>query len=126
MKLILIGGFLGSGKTTAIVRACQHLMAEGKKVAMITNDQGDQQVDSAFAKSLGINTREVSNGCYCCRYDDLASQLRSIEADNHPDLVFAESVGSCFAPCMNRGSWGAKSTWSPSATSSRPTTSPIS
>jgi G3E family GTPase len=95
MKLILVGGFLGGGKTTAIVRACQHLMADGKKVAMITNDQGDQQVDSAFAKSLGINTREVSNGCFCCRYDDLDAQLRSIEADNHPELVFAESVGSC-------------------------------
>ena len=95
MKLILAGGFLGSGKTTAIVHACQHLMTEGKRVAVITNDQGDQQVDSAFAKSLGISTREVSNGCFCCRYDDLDAQLRSLEADNHPDIVFAESVGSC-------------------------------
>ncbi|HMG93547.1 MAG TPA: GTP-binding protein, partial [Chryseolinea sp.] len=95
MKLILAGGFLGSGKTTAIVHACQHLMAEGKRVAMITNDQGDQQVDSAFAKSLGISTREVSNGCFCCRYDDLDAQLQSLEANNQPDIVFAESVGSC-------------------------------
>jgi Ni2+-binding GTPase involved in maturation of urease and hydrogenase len=95
MKLILAGGFLGSGKTTAIVHACQHLMAEGKRVAMITNDQGDQQVDSAFAKNLGISTGEVSNGCFCCRYDDLDAQLESLEANDHPDVVFAESVGSC-------------------------------
>jgi Ni2+-binding GTPase involved in maturation of urease and hydrogenase len=95
MKLILAGGFLGSGKTTAIVHACQLLMAEGKRVALITNDQGDQQVDSAFAKSLGISTREVSNGCFCCRYDELDSQLKSLQEEQKPDIVFAESVGSC-------------------------------
>jgi Ni2+-binding GTPase involved in maturation of urease and hydrogenase len=95
MKLILTGGFLGSGKTTAIVQACQHLMAEGKKVAVITNDQGNQQVDSAFTKGLGINTREVSNGCFCCRYNELDAHLQSLEAESHPEIVFAESVGSC-------------------------------
>ena len=95
MKLILAGGFLGSGKTTAIVHACQLLKAEGKRVAMITNDQGDQQVDSVFAKSLGISTREVSNGCFCCRYDELDYQLTSLEEEQQPDIVFAESVGSC-------------------------------
>jgi G3E family GTPase len=95
MKLILTGGFLGSGKTTAIVQACQHLMAEGRKVAVITNDQGDQQVDSAFIKSLGITTREVSNGCFCCRYDELDAHLQSLEAAQEPEIIFAESVGSC-------------------------------
>jgi G3E family GTPase len=95
MKMILTGGFLGSGKTTAIVQACQHLMAEGKRVAVITNDQGSQQVDSAFTKSLGINTREISNGCFCCRYDELDQHLNSLEVESHPEIVFAEPVGSC-------------------------------
>lgn len=95
MKLILTGGFLGSGKTTAIVHACQLMMKEGKRVAVITNDQGDQQVDSAFTKSLGIDTREVSNGCFCCRFDELDTHLRSLEVEQRPDYVFAESVGSC-------------------------------
>jgi G3E family GTPase len=95
MKLILTGGFLGSGKTTAIVQACQHLMANGKRVAVITNDQGDQQVDSAYTRSLGINTREVSNGCFCCRYDDLDAHLRSLAVEDQPQIVFAESVGTC-------------------------------
>jgi len=95
MKLILTGGFLGSGKTTAIVHACQHLMAKGQRVAVITNDQGDQQVDSAFTRSLGINTREVSNGCFCCRYNDLDAHLQSLAVEDHPEIVFAESVGTC-------------------------------
>lgn len=46
MKLVLIGGFLGSGKTTAIVNASAQLIRDAKKVAVITNDQGDQQVDT--------------------------------------------------------------------------------
>jgi G3E family GTPase len=95
MKLILAGGFLGSGKTTAIVHACQLLMAEGKRVAVITNDQGDQQVDSAYTKSLGIKTQEVSNGCFCCRYDELDAHIQTLEEEHQPEFVFAESVGSC-------------------------------
>jgi G3E family GTPase len=52
MKLFLIGGFLGSGKTTAIVNACQHLIKKDQRVAVITNDQGDQQVDMHLSKAL--------------------------------------------------------------------------
>lgn len=95
MKLILVGGFLGSGKTTAIVQACQYLMKKGKKVGVITNDQGDQQVDSAYVSGLGIQTKEVSNGCFCCRYDELNVHLQTLETAYQPDVVFAESVGSC-------------------------------
>lgn len=94
MKLILTGGFLGSGKTTAIVAACKQLLANNKRVAVITNDQGDQQVDQAFVRSAGIPAREVSNGCFCCNYSQLDAHLLSLRNDL-PDFVFAESVGSC-------------------------------
>lgn len=95
MKLILVGGFLGSGKTTAIVNACKQLLRLEQKVAVITNDQGDQQVDQAFVKSLGIGAREVSNGCFCCNYSQLNEHLESLSGSFRPDYIFAESVGSC-------------------------------
>lgn len=95
MKILLVGGFLGSGKTTAIVQACEYLMRENKRVAVITNDQGDQQVDGEYVASLGIDTVSVSNGCFCCKYEMLDECLRALEEDSHPDFVFAESVGSC-------------------------------
>lgn len=95
MKLILVGGFLGSGKTTAIVNACKQLLRLERKVAVITNDQGDQQVDHAFVKGLGISTREVSNGCFCCNYNQLDEHLESLSDSVQPDYIFAESVGSC-------------------------------
>jgi G3E family GTPase len=95
MKLFLIGGFLGSGKTTAIVNACQHLITKDQRVAVITNDQGDQQVDNAFVKSFGIPASEVANGCFCCNYDQFDNQIHSFIKTIQPDIIFAESVGSC-------------------------------
>jgi len=95
MKLFLVGGFLGSGKTTAIVNACQHLIKKDQRVAVITNDQGEQQVDSAFVKSFGIPAAEVANGCFCCNYDQLDKHIHSFIKSIKPDIIFAESVGSC-------------------------------
>lgn len=95
MKLFLVGGFLGSGKTTAIVKACEQLIKENHRVAVITNDQGDQQVDNAFVKSFGILCDEVANGCFCCNYDQLDKHIQSFIKNIQPDIIFAESVGSC-------------------------------
>lgn len=95
MVLALTGGFLGSGKTTAIVKACMELISRGKKVAVVTNDQGNQQVDSVFVEATGIMVREVSNGCFCCHYNELESHLETLTEREHPDIIFAESVGSC-------------------------------
>ena len=95
MKLALIGGFLGSGKTTAIVKACHQLIGSGEKVAVITNDQGDQQVDTALIRSLGLPSEEVINGCFCCNYAQLDTHIDELSARVRPSIIFAESVGSC-------------------------------
>ncbi|HEY8513070.1 MAG TPA: GTP-binding protein, partial [Cyclobacteriaceae bacterium] len=95
MKIFLVGGFLGSGKTTAIAAACRLLMARGHRVGVITNDQGEQQVDTLTMTKLGIPAREVAGGCFCCNYDQFDAHVRSLEAENLPQFVFAESVGTC-------------------------------
>jgi len=95
LKLCLVGGFLGSGKTTAILEAAKYLYTSGKKVGIITNDQGTQQVDSLFIKSHDIPSEEVSGGCFCCNYKDLEKSIHALIANNNPDIIFAESVGSC-------------------------------
>ena len=95
LKLCLVGGFLGSGKTTAILEAAKYLYTSGIKVGVITNDQGTQQVDSLFIKSHDIPSEEVSGGCFCCNYKDLEKSIHALIANNNPDIIFAESVGSC-------------------------------
>ena len=95
MKLILTGGFLGSGKTTAINNACAQLIRENRRVAVITNDQGEQQVDSAYINSFGIPLREVANSCFCCNYTLLDKHIQTLFEEEQPELIFAEAVGSC-------------------------------
>jgi G3E family GTPase len=95
MDLHLVGGFLGSGKTTAIIGAVKVLLSRGKTAGVITNDQGKYLVDTAFFRLSDIPTVEVTGGCFCCNYDDLDDRLDQLEGAVKPDVIFAESVGSC-------------------------------
>lgn len=95
MQINLLSGFLGSGKTTAIQQACQLLLQQGKKVGVITNDQGIKLVDGDWFKSQNIPGRQVINGCFCCNYNDLDASIAQLINEYEPDVIFAESVGSC-------------------------------
>lgn len=94
MELHLISGFLGSGKTTTIIKLCKYLMKNGNKVAVVTNDQGKFLVDTAFMKASDIPAVDVRSGCFCTRVDDLVEQLQELKKLIDPDIVFAESIGS--------------------------------
>ncbi|MGN6340340.1 MAG: GTP-binding protein [Ginsengibacter sp.] len=95
MKIHLLSGFLGSGKTTAIQNGCNELMKKQLKAGVITNDQGVTLVDGSFFEYLNIPNRQVLNGCFCCNYNDLDNSIQSLITANQPDVIFAESVGSC-------------------------------
>lgn len=95
MQIHLVSGFLGSGKTTGIQTACQVLMIEGRRVGVITNDQGIRLVDTGYFDSFSIPNRQVVDGCFCCNYNALDSNIQSLLETNQPDVIFAESVGSC-------------------------------
>ena len=95
MQLNLVGGFLGSGKTTAIIQAAKIIQSRGQKVGVVTNDQGKYLVDTAFMRLSNVPTVEVTGGCFCCNYADLDSSLEQFVESVRPDVIFAESVGSC-------------------------------
>lgn len=95
MKLFLVGGFLGSGKTTAIATATKMFARDNISLAVITNDQGSQLVDAAFIDSLNIPGCELRNGCFCCNYDQFYSAIESLKTSVAPEMIFAEAVGSC-------------------------------
>jgi G3E family GTPase len=95
MKLHIVGGFLGSGKTTAISNAAKVLDNKGKKVGVITNDQGKYLVDTKFIDANNIPSEEVINGCFCCNFDSLTAKIEHLNKGSQLDYIFAESVGSC-------------------------------
>ena len=95
MKLVLVGGFLGSGKTTAILQACDILSGGNKKVAVITNDQGEMLVDSKFINAFSIPVKEVTKSCFCCNYNAFTENIYAFKNEINTEIIFAESVGSC-------------------------------
>jgi G3E family GTPase len=90
-----VGGFLGAGKTTALVAAARELSARGKRVGIITNDQGSRLVDTEVMRAAGLSAEEVTGGCFCCLFDDLLANAERILDRTQPDVIFAEAVGSC-------------------------------
>ena len=94
-RYIMLGGFLGAGKTTAVARLAQQLTAQGLRVGLITNDQGRELVDTALLRSRGFATEEIPGGCFCCRFNSLVDAARKLTATARPDVFIAEPVGSC-------------------------------
>src|SRR5437879_4161399 len=94
-RYIMIGGFLGAGKTTAVARLAKHLSNRGVRVGLITNDQGQNLVDTAMLRSQGFATEEIPGGCFCCRFNSLVEAAQKLTASNRPEVFIAEPVGSC-------------------------------
>jgi G3E family GTPase len=94
-RLILVGGFLGTGKTTLIQRAAQLLQQRGLRVGLVTNDQAGDIVDTALAQTNQLPVVEVSGGCFCCRFGDLQVAIAHLQQTIAPDVILAEPVGSC-------------------------------
>ena len=92
--LVFVGGFLGAGKTTLILKAAELLKASGQRPAVIMNDQDAGLVDTQHALTHHIDAREVSGGCFCCRFSDLMAAADQL-VDYGPDVILAEPVGSC-------------------------------
>jgi G3E family GTPase len=94
-RYIMIGGFLGAGKTTAVGKLAQRLASQGLRVGLITNDQGRNLVDTAMLRSQGFATEEIPGGCFCCRFNSLVDASQRLTEATRPEVFIAEPVGSC-------------------------------
>ena len=97
MKVMIIGGFLGSGKTTAIQRISRQLSDAGKRTAIIVNEIGEIGLDGETLKSPGIMTQELTSGCICCTLKiSMQYTLQTLEEEFRPDIVIIEPTGIAF------------------------------
>jgi hypothetical protein len=92
--LALVGGFLGSGKTTLIMKAAKVLHKRGFRTAAIMNDQAEGLVDTEYAKARDVTVEEIAGGCFCCRFSELFESAHRLR-EYQPHVIFAEPVGSC-------------------------------
>jgi len=95
MQLLLVTGFLGSGKTTLILQLAQAVVARGKRLAIVVNEIGEIGIDNQLMQQLDLNVWELLNGCICCTLSaDLVSTLQQLETGYAPDLVIVEPSGA--------------------------------
>jgi G3E family GTPase len=92
---VMVGGFLGAGKTTALLRLAEHFTAQGRRVGLITNDQSQGLVDTSMVAAEGYPVEEITGGCFCCRFNSLTDAADRLTRDARPDVFLAEPVGSC-------------------------------
>lgn len=94
-RYVMIGGFLGAGKTTSILTFAKWLTDRGLKVGLVTNDQGGSLVDTTLASASQLPVEEIVGGCFCCRFNSLVEAADALVGSAAPDVLIAEPVGSC-------------------------------
>lgn len=94
-RFVLIGGFLGAGKSTTVGRLARHFTDQGMKVGIVTNDQTTDLVDTHSLRNQGFEVGEVAGACFCCNFNELTQTVDELGSDALPDVILAEPVGSC-------------------------------
>jgi G3E family GTPase len=95
IRFLMVGGFLGAGKTTMIAQIARHYVDRGLRVGVVTNDQAYDLVDTHTLRAAGLAVGEVPGACFCCKFDDLVATASQLSVDAMPDVILAEPVGSC-------------------------------
>ena len=93
VKIDIISGFLGAGKTTLIKKLLKEAF-EGEQVVLIENEFGEIGIDGGFLKDAGIEIREMNSGCICCSLvGDFGASLKDVVEKYHPDRILIEPSG---------------------------------
>ncbi|WP_028991259.1 GTP-binding protein [Thermacetogenium phaeum] len=95
MRVILVSGFLGSGKTTLIRQLAGYLVVDREqKVVIIENEVGEVGIDDRFLSGEGFQVREIYGGCICCQLTgELTLAVNQIAERFSPDWVIIEATG---------------------------------
>ena len=93
IKIDVISGFLGAGKTTLIKKLFASDL-KNEKVVLIENEFGEIGVDGAFLKDSGVQIKEINSGCICCSLvGDFSKSMKEIVEKFSPDRIIIEPSG---------------------------------
>lgn len=93
MKIDIISGFLGAGKTTLIKKLIKEELSK-EKVAIIENEYGDVGIDGNLLRMENIEVKEITSGCICCTITgDFKDAISQIIKDYRPERIIIEPSG---------------------------------
>ena len=93
VKVNIISGFLGAGKTTLIKKLLGGSIAK-EKVILLENEYGEIGIDGGFMKDSGITVTELNSGCICCTLaGDFQKSIDELIDTYHPDRILVEPTG---------------------------------
>ena len=93
IKIDVISGFLGAGKTTLIKKLLQEAL-QGTKTVLIENEFGEIGIDGGFLEASGIEIKEMNSGCICCSLvGDFGTSLKEVIDTYAPDRILIEPSG---------------------------------
>ena len=91
MKILLVSGFLGAGKTTFIKELAKNINLE---FVVLENEYADIGVDKDFLNEKNLNVWEMSEGCICCSMKgDFKSSIKRIYSEINPEYLIIEPTG---------------------------------
>ena len=102
MKILILGGFLGAGKTSVLLQLAHYIVDGSKsesetKIAIIENEIGEIGIDDKILGTGDYSVTGLFAGCVCCSLTgSLVSALRDIEAKQNPDWVIIEATGVAY------------------------------
>ncbi len=102
MNLLIVGGFLGSGKTSILLKLARYIAGENpeymSKVVIVENEIGEISVDDKVLSGFGAySVTNKFSGCVCCTMSgELVSGLNQIQKDMNPELIILEATGVAF------------------------------
>ncbi len=93
VKVNVISGFLGAGKTT-LIRKLLTGRLRNEKVVLLENEYGEIGIDGGFMKDVGITVTELNAGCICCTLaGDFQAAVDQLIDTYHPDRILVEPTG---------------------------------
>ena len=91
---LVVSGFLGSGKTSLVRHLLAEAVAEGLRIAVVSNEFGELGIDRELLGRGGEAFVELEGGCVCCELsDDLVETLQQLRNETDPDRIIVETSG---------------------------------
>ena len=95
MHLLMVTGFLGSGKTTLVIQLTQAIARQGRRAGILVNEIGEIGIDDQLMRQLELNVWEMVSGCICCTLaGELGPTLEKLDREYDADIAILEPSGA--------------------------------